>query len=138
MVKIKRKVEVTQEEYAKYMIDKYGVSGFESSLIDDNIIDAPKRLTLVFELNSVSKSDLFNGSFRNGKLSVEVEEEITEDTELNEILLIGNDGLFIESYKNHSINGVLSNNGGYYDETLMLIMKPEPTIIWTSEKGLVE
>lgn len=93
MVKIKRKVEVTQEEYAKYMIDKYGVSGFESSLIDDNIIDAPKRLTLVFELNSVSKSDLFNGSFRNGKLSVEVEEEITEDTVIDEMLTIYKNGV---------------------------------------------
>lgn len=95
MVKIKRKVEVTQEEYAKYMIDKYGVSGFESSLIDDNIIDAPKRLTLVFELNSVSKSDLFNGSFRNGKLSVEVEEEITEDTEFEHMIEITEDDLHI-------------------------------------------
>ncbi|GEQ04545.1 hypothetical protein EKQ61_01460 [Staphylococcus gallinarum] len=70
--------------------------------------------------------------------TVEVEEEIDEDTELNEILLIGNDGLFIESYNNHSINGVLSNNGGYYDETLMLILQPEPQVIWTKDKGLME
>lgn len=85
-MKIKRKVEMTQEEYAKYMIDKYGVSGFESELIDDNIIDAPKRFTLAFELNPVPKSDLLNGSFRNGKFTVEVEEEITEDTEIPKLM----------------------------------------------------
>ncbi|MEB8087217.1 hypothetical protein NGH74_08520 [Staphylococcus pseudoxylosus] len=86
MVKIKRKVEMTQEEYAKYMIDKYGVSGFESELINDNIIDAPKRFTLAFELNPVPKSDLLNGSFRNGKFTIEVEEEITEDTEIPKLM----------------------------------------------------
>lgn len=84
-MKIKRKVEMTQEEYAKYMIDKYGVSGFESELIDDNIIDAPKRFTLAFELNPVSKIDLLNGSFRNGKFTIDVEEEITEDTEFEKL-----------------------------------------------------
>ena len=82
MVKIKRKVEMTIEEYAKHMIDKYGIRCFESELIDDNIIDAPMKFKQVFELKPVSKSDLLNGSFRNGKTTVEVEEEITEDTEL--------------------------------------------------------
>ncbi|MDT3959515.1 hypothetical protein [Staphylococcus kloosii] len=84
-MKIKRKVEMTQEEYAKYMIDKYGVSGFESRLIDGNIIDAPKRFTLAFEINLVSKSDLLNRSFGNGKFTIEVEEEITEDTEFKKL-----------------------------------------------------
>lgn len=90
-MKIKRKVEMTQEEYAKYMIDKYGVSGFESKLIDDNIIDAPKRFTLAFELNPVPKSDLLNGSFRNGKITIDVDEEITEKTEF-ELLIEITDG----------------------------------------------
>jgi hypothetical protein len=95
-MKIKRKVEMTQEEYAKYMIDKYGVSGFESSLIDDNIIDAPKRFTLAFELNPVPKSDLLNGSFRNGKFTIEVEEEIAEDTRLDKLVVrYRNDDIYI-------------------------------------------
>lgn len=137
-MKIKRKVEMTHEEYAKYMIDKYGVSGFESELIDDNIIDAPKRFTLAFELNPVPKSDLLNGSFRSGKITVEVEEVVDEDTVFEEILLIVNNGLGIEVYSNYSINDVLSNNEGYYEETVMLILKPDPEVIWTREKGLVE
>lgn len=82
MVKIKRKVVMTKEEYAKYLIDKYGVVGFEGELIDDNIIDAPMKFKQTFELNPVSKSDLPNGSFRNREYTVEVDEEITEDTVL--------------------------------------------------------
>lgn len=75
------------------------------------------------------KSDLFTD---------EAEEEITEDTVFEEILLIVNNGLGIEVYSNYSINDVLSNNEGYYEETVMLILKPDPEVIWTREKGLVE
>lgn len=67
-----------------------------------------------------------------------IEEEITEDIVFEEILLIVNNGLGIEVYSNHSINDVLSNNEGYYEETVMLILKPNPEVIWTREKGLVE
>lgn len=70
--------------------------------------------------------------------TVEVEEEITLDTVFEEILLIVNNGLGIEVYSNYSINDVLSNNEGYYEETVMLILKPDPEVIWTREKGLVE
>ncbi|XVK95993.1 hypothetical protein AABC03_01200 [Staphylococcus nepalensis] len=79
--------------------------------------------------NTVDKNDLF---------TVEVEEEITEDTELNEIFLITNNSIYSERYYNYSINDVLSDNEGYYEELAMLIMQPEPIIIWTHEKGLVE
>ncbi|MEN3090738.1 MAG: hypothetical protein ABC378_13130 [Staphylococcus pseudoxylosus] len=88
MVKIKRQVEMTIEEYAKHMIDKYGIRCFESELIDDNIIDAPMKFKQVFELNPVLKSDLLNGSFRNGKTTVEVEKEITEDTAFNMLVAL--------------------------------------------------
>ncbi|MEB7752544.1 hypothetical protein [Staphylococcus pseudoxylosus] len=140
MVKIKRKVEMTCGEFAKYMVDKFGFSSYEIKLSDGYWVGNPEREYYVsIHLPPSKVSDLPDITITKSDVVIfEVEEEITEDTELNEILLIGNDGLFIESYNNHSINGVLSNNGGYYDETLMLIMKPEPTIIWTSEKGLVE
>ncbi|MEM5397907.1 hypothetical protein [Staphylococcus gallinarum] len=55
-----------------------------------------------------------------------------------EIFLIVNDSLGIEAYSNYSINDILSNNEGFYEETVMLILKPEPMIIWTSDKGMVE
>lgn len=75
---------------------------------------------------------------KNDTFTVEVEEEITLDTVFEEILLIVNNGLGIEVYSNYSINDVLSNNEGYYEETVMLILKPDPEVIWTHEKGLVE
>ncbi|MCM3118972.1 hypothetical protein HSZ48_05510 [Staphylococcus saprophyticus] len=78
---------------------------------------------------SISKNDTF---------TVEAEEVVDEDTVFEEILLIVNNGLGIEVYSNYSINDVLSNNEGYYEETVMLILKPDPEVIWTREKGLVE
>ncbi|QDS45664.1 hypothetical protein [Staphylococcus aureus] len=78
---------------------------------------------------SISKNDTF---------TVEAEEVVDEDTVFEEILLIVNNGLGIEVYSNYSINDVLSNNEGYYEETVMLILKPDPEVIWTCEKGLVE
>ncbi|WP_210126629.1 hypothetical protein [Staphylococcus sp. GDY8P83P] len=75
---------------------------------------------------------------KDSVFTVEVEEEITEDTELNEIFLITNNSICSERYYNYSINDVLSDNEGYYEELAMLIMQPEPIIIWTHDKGLVE
>lgn len=91
MVKIKRKVEMTPEEYAKHMIDKHGVSGYESELIDENIIGGPNRFALTFELNPVSKKDLVGKIFWDGKTTVEVEEEITEDTKFKTLIEIEQD-----------------------------------------------
>ncbi|AGW43787.1 hypothetical protein phiRS7_0051 [Staphylococcus phage phiRS7] len=137
-MKIKRKVEMTHEEYAKYMIDKFGIASYERELIDNNIFDAPMEFEQTFTLNPMRKDDdpVIERSFKG--VVIEVEEEIDEDTVFEEILLIVNNGLGIEVYSNYSINDVLSNNEGYYEETVMLILKPDPEVIWTRENGLVE
>lgn len=70
--------------------------------------------------------------------TVEIEEPITEDTKLEEIFLITNNSIYSEKCYNYSINDVLTDNEGYYEEVAMLILEPEPLIIWTKEKGLVE
>lgn len=143
-MKIKIKKQVTQEEYAKYLVDKYGVSGFESELIDDNIVDVPMKFKQVFELNPVSKKDLPNGSFRNGKFTIEVEETVTEDTVIPEMLEISLDkerGINLtDIYHNQSIDNVKSDSK-FGNETLALHAINDDcthTLIWTSEKGLVE
>ncbi len=69
---------------------------------------------------------------------VEIEEPITEDTKLEEIFLITNNSIYSEKCYNYSINDALTDNEGYYEEVAMLILEPEPLIIWTKEKGLVE
>ena len=63
-MKIKTKKRMSPEEYAKYMIDKHGISVLESELIDDNIIDAPKRYALTFELNPMSMKEIGRASCR--------------------------------------------------------------------------
>ncbi|MCE5003380.1 hypothetical protein [Staphylococcus pseudoxylosus] len=140
MVKIKRKVEMTIEEYAKHMIDKYGIRCFENKLIDDNIIDAPMKFKQEFELNPVSKSDLLNGSFRNGKTTVEVEEEITEDTELDLIeRFIGGMGSVCYTSHTMSINKCLRMAPDYINTTHFYIENDdrELVLIWRDGK-LVE
>ncbi|MFQ3853379.1 hypothetical protein ABLV90_07545 [Staphylococcus sp. 2S1] len=80
MVKIKRKVEMTHEEYAKYLIDKFGIASYERELIDNNIFDAPMEFEQTFTLKSMRKDDdpVIERSFKG--VVIEVEEEITEDT----------------------------------------------------------
>ena len=133
-MKIKRKVEMTPEEYAKYMIDKHGVSGYESELIDENIIGGPERFTQTIELNPVSKKDLPNKVFWDGKMTVEVEEEITEDTIIPKLTRYTAFGFKGTKY-NTSINDVKS-----HDSLAFYIMNDDltMTLIWTHEKGLVE
>ena len=114
MVKIKTKKRMTPEEYAKYMIDKHGISSLMSELIDNNIIDAPKRCALTFELNTVLMKEISDTDFGNKEFIIEVEEEITEETKLDFLLdhfinpygqhCVGN------IYRNRSINDVLEEN----------------------------
>ncbi|MGY0683189.1 hypothetical protein ACW7DJ_00760 [Mammaliicoccus sciuri] len=82
-----------------------------------------------FKTDGVSHKDTF---------TVEIEEPITEDSKLEEIFLITNNSIYSEKCYNYSINDVLTNNEGYYEEIAMLILEPEPLIIWTKEKGMVE
>ncbi|AWI45115.1 hypothetical protein BJG88_10360 [Staphylococcus nepalensis] len=86
MVKIKRKVEMTPEEYAKYMIDRFGITSYESALIDNNIIDAPMEFEQTFTLKPMKKDDnpVIERSFKG--VVIEVEEEITEDTVIPRLL----------------------------------------------------
>lgn len=134
MVKIKRKVEMTHEEYAKYMIDKFGIASYERELIDNNIFDAPMEFEQTFTLNPMRKDDdpVIERSFKG--VVIEVEEEITEDTKISKLAHYSIYGF--KGTKNcTSINDVKDDNSiAFYimnDDRTM-------TLIWTKEKGLVE
>lgn len=105
MVKIKRKVEMTHEEYAKYMIDKFGIASYERELIDNNIFDAPMEFEQTFTLKTMRKDDdpVIERSFKG--VVIEVEEEITEDTVFEYLINVyrGN-GTFMELDTNECIN----------------------------------
>lgn len=111
-MKIKTKKRMSPEEYAKYMIDKHGVLGLESKLIDDDIIDAPKRYALTFELNPVSMEEMSDTGFENKEFTVEIEEELTEDTVIPKMLEKSFDAyqnVVLDIQVNHSINMVKEN-----------------------------
>ncbi|MGS5040237.1 hypothetical protein ACVDHH_01250 [Staphylococcus saprophyticus] len=128
MVKIKQKKQLTLPQLIEW--------AWENE-IKSHIIRADKQLmNIQFDEHGDFRTYGFTGI--DTTFTVEVEEEITKDTVFEEILLIVNNGLGIEVYYNYSINDVLSNNEGYYEETVMLILKPDPKFIWTREKGLVE
>lgn len=81
MVKIKTKKEMTGEEYAKFMIDKFGLEKIqiehkESEIYEKFVIQAPKTL-----LPTVH---------REGKVIIEVEEEISENTEIKNLIEFNN------------------------------------------------
>ncbi|MDW3946620.1 hypothetical protein QI290_03355 [Staphylococcus saprophyticus] len=127
-MKIKRKVQKNLPQLIEWLL-KSGYRNYTANSNMGNIVTLSRYGAIQFSLGTFFPEETF---------TVEVEEEIDEDTVFEEILLIVNNGLGIEVYSNYSINDVLSNNEGYYEETVMLILKPDPEVVWTHEKGLVE
>lgn len=85
MVKIKRKVEMTFGEFAKYMVDKFGFSSYEVKLSDGYWVGNPEReYDVSIHLPPSKVSDLPDITItKSGVVIFEVEEEITEDTKLD-------------------------------------------------------
>lgn len=111
--------QVERKEFKSNIIDSFGNYSTVQFSVDG----------YGFKTDGVSHKDTF---------TVEIEELITEDTKLEEIFLITNNSIYSEKCYNYSINDVLTDNEGYYEEIAMLILEPEPLIIWTKEKGMVE
>lgn len=132
-MKIKTKKKMTPEEYAKYMIDNHGIRGYESKLIDNYLPGAPERFSQKFELNPTSKEDVLTGSFRNGELEVEIEEEITEDTEIKGLVEFGNDGYGPHFFQ---CSGSSINEQKDFDSEAFYIMNDDKTmtLIWKNGK----
>ncbi|WP_341636394.1 hypothetical protein [Staphylococcus casei] len=132
-MKIKTKKQMTLEEYAKYMIDNYGVSGYESELIDENIIGGPMRFAQTIELNPILKKDLPNKVFRNGKMIVEVEEEITEETIIPKMLVIGRFDGYEEVY-----NRKISHFNQHLLSAYLIDDDGRMELLYDEVKGIVE
>lgn len=90
MVKIKRKVEMTCGEFAKYMVDKFGFSSYEIKLTDGDWLGAiDRRYDVSIHLPSSKVSDLPDITINeSGVVIFEVEEEITEDTAFNMLVAL--------------------------------------------------
>lgn len=142
-MKIKTKKQMTHEEYAKYMIDKFGIASYERELIDNNIFDAPMEFEQTFTLNPMRKVDdpVIEHSFKG--VVIEVEEEITEDTVIPKMLETyldrERDFDYVDIHLNLSINNVKDNsNFGCKSITFHIINDDGThTLIWRDGK-LVE
>ncbi|MBN4910159.1 hypothetical protein IDG46_09270 [Staphylococcus sp. EG-SA-13] len=77
------------------------------------------------------------GVARNDTFTIELEEEITEDTEIKGLVELGNDGHGTDFFQ---CNGSSINEQKDFDSEAFYILNDDltMTLIWTKEKGLVE
>lgn len=134
-MKIKTKKQMTHEEYAKYMIDKFGIASYERELIDNNIFDAPMEFEQTFTLNPMRKDDdpVIECSFKG--VVIEEERKINEHTILNKLVVrYRNNDIYI--FPQEKIDNFINDTSviAFYMPFDDLTM----TLIWTREKGLVE
>lgn len=142
MVKIKRKVEMTCGEFAKYMVDKFGFSSYAIELSDGYWLGNPEReYDVSIHLPPSKVSDLPDIKItKSGVVIFEVEEEITEDTKIANLLDVHSnifDNVFTECHKNKSIKETKDDDRqsqAFYIVNDDLTM----TLIWKHDKGLVE
>ena len=128
MPTIKRKVEMNLPQFIAWAVDNHITGSFYAN----NRVNA-KRIR--FEFGRIVSSQ---GELRShDTFTVEVEEQVDENTELTALVELSSRGLLGNTrlYRYHSINDVIDNQSvAFYilNDDLTL------TLIWTKEKGLVE
>ena len=121
MPTIKRKVEMNLPQFIAWAVDNHITGSFYAN----NRVNA-KRIR--FEFGRIVSS---HGELRSHEtFTVEVEEEITEDTEITALVELSSQGLLGNTrlYRYHSINDVIDNQSvAFYilndDQTMDLIWK---------------
>lgn len=106
MVKIKRQVEMKHGDFAKYMVDKFGFLSYESKLTEGDYVGSPSsRFDISLHLPSTEIDDLPLIQIMENGVVIETSEEITEDTVIDELLMIY-DGGGSELTYNKSLNNL--------------------------------
>lgn len=128
MVKIKRKVQMNERELIKYLVDHESTNIYPSGISIDGawISIEPEIETKVdFEIKEVCT---------DGRLfTVEVEEEITEDTVFHTLVKVIEDGT-VYTCTDATINREKNSAVVEIHAILNGVLK----LIWTHDKGLVE
>lgn len=92
-MKIKVKKTMSHGDFAKYVVDKHGMSSFKTqrkSVIDDTFITT-------IELDpALAEDTILERQFALDTVTFEVEEEITADTVIPRILAVHNDDGYID------------------------------------------
>lgn len=122
---------MTEKEYLHYLIDNCKFDGIES------FYERKNEKSVSIDLVDVNDNATGTYSYINENFEVEIEEPITEDTVLPELVtrtVKGHYGLWkkgsINSFKHITFNDVEA----FYVPNDDLTM----TLIWTKEKGLIE
>ncbi|MEX6266227.1 hypothetical protein AB6F08_04660 [Staphylococcus saprophyticus] len=131
-MKIEVKKTITHGEFAKYMVDKFGIASFERNLADGEWFGEPSdRYNASINLKP-AKYDDFAHSIRIDEDGVTLKtfEEITEDTVIPKMLVKLKNPDTYGRFKNDSINGFEIEEGNieaFYivndDKTLTLIWR---------------
>lgn len=147
-MKIEVKKTITHGEFAKYMVDKFGIASFECNLADGEWFGAPSdRYNASINLKP-AKYDDFAHSIRIDEDGVTLKtfEEITEDTVIPQIIgvlqhIISNGkvaGIHYDKSVNEIIKGNYNNASEYETFTLHILNDDgSHTLIWRDGK-LVE
>ena len=128
MPTIKTKKEMNLPQFIAWAVDNHITGSFYAN----NRVNAKK---IRFEFGRIVSSQ---GELRShDTFTVEVEEQVDENTELTALVELSSRGLLGNTrlYRYHSINDVIDNQSvAFYilNDDLTL------TLIWTKEKGLVE
>ncbi|MGY0414002.1 hypothetical protein ACW5YJ_12300 [Staphylococcus sp. mip270_02] len=143
MVKIKRKVEMTCGEFAKYMVDNFGFSSYAVELSDGYWLGSPEReYDVSIHLPPSKISDLPDIKItKSGVVIFEVEEEITEDTVIPKVIELysnENKNTFAMQHCDRTIKQIQDEGGCKSLAFYILNDDFTMTLIWTHDKGLVE
>ena len=126
-MKIKRKVQKNLPQLIEWLLES-GYRNYTANSNMGNTVTLSRYGAIQFSLGTFFPEETF---------TVEVEEEITEDTVIDNLIEIRKEGLLggVRLYKNSSINKVENDKSvAYY------IMNDdlEMTLVWKRKEGLVE
>ena len=135
-MKIKRKVEMNLSQLIEWLL-KSGYRNYTANSNMGNTVTLSRYGAIQFSLGTFFPEETF---------TVEVEEEIDEDTVFNYLLLTykkDNDKIETHWYEDKCKKSVLSQSDSlmYVSEQLSITYfddKGIPYLIWTHEKGMVE
>lgn len=131
MVKIKRKVEMTPKEFLKHLLEQeeteVELDGYTFDYNEEHYSFDPE----------IKTNEFISYSLHSDTFTVEVEEELTEDTKLDRVLGIYNNlhspgSVFSIIQKGASINNILGYNPSYFNTRCLYLINEDMTLtlIW--------
>lgn len=131
MVKIKRKVEMTPKEFLKHLLEQeeteVELDGYTFDYNEEHYSFDPE----------IKTNEFISYSLHSDTFTVEIEEEITEDTKLDTVLEIYNDThspgpIFSVIHKSTSINNIMEHKTNCFNTKCLYLINEDMTmtLIW--------